>query len=137
MFVSLDNMTNYRDTVREMMRDLKSTPVDESNMEYGVSYPCDFCEKSFDEKHKLKRHVRAAHTKTHACSQCSRTFSCPKDLKTHEVNVHEGKNLFECDTCGKGFSRLSNLNQHKASVHEGSRQFECDLCDETFEIWII
>lgn len=49
--------------------------------------------------------------KPHKCSQCSKSFPTPGDLKSH-MYVHNGLWPFRCHICSRGFSKPTNLKNH-------------------------
>lgn len=64
----------------------------------------------------LKLAVKNAFTlmfqeKPHKCSQCSKSFPTPGDLKSH-MYVHNGLWPFRCHICSRGFSKPTNLKNH-------------------------
>ncbi|KAK4556322.1 hypothetical protein LTR86_006466 [Recurvomyces mirabilis] len=48
-------------------------------------YPCELCDSIFDTFADCNKHKRNVHasTRPHACSQCSKAFCTPKDLRRH------------------------------------------------------
>ena len=58
--------------------------------EKSTALQCEFCDKGFSDKSKLKRHVSS---------------------------VHEGKRPHKCDICGSCFTQKSHMDGHVAAVH--------------------
>ena len=56
----------------------------------STALQCEFCDKGFSDKSKLKRHVSS---------------------------VHEGKRPHKCDICGACFTQKSHMDGHVATVH--------------------
>lgn len=87
------------------------------NYEYVVIvYCCPFpgCEKSYNSKFNLKRHVETAHLKKkqHQCGMCSKWFTSRQNLNEH-YNTHSGAKPFQCKECGLRFRHTSQLSFHK------------------------
>ncbi len=58
-------------------------------------FECEICERAFEDKSKLKRHVTLSHRKTRASSKS-----------------------YDCRVCGKSYANSSRLRFHIKSVHE-------------------
>lgn len=59
-------------------------------------YSCEKCERVFDRKGNLDRHVLRIHlpkVKNLVCSVCSKSYSNIYNLKTHFVNAHNGQKM--------------------------------------------
>ena len=69
---------------------------------------CNDCNKGFDTKRKLNKHVRLVHKKD----------PIPRN--------------FECGHCQQIFTRLNNLLRHLRSFHKFSSNFQCRVCAQVF-----
>ena len=128
--------------------------------QYGEKqHACFACNKTFNDKSNLKRHIRThtgekpfvcknckmrfslsfsldSHIRTHngvkpyACTQCNKSFSQDAHLKEHD-KTHSGEKPFICTTCGQSFSQLGDLNRHQM-LHTGEKPFVCNRCDQSF-----
>ena len=76
-------------------------------------FACSFCDKTFSEKSKVKRH-EGTHTgkKPFACSFCGKAFTQKSDKNAHE-RTHTGGKLFTCSFCGKKFKQKSYIMTHE------------------------
>ena len=50
--------------------------------------------------------------KPFSCSMCSKVFTMPSHLKTHE-RIHSGEKPFSCLKCNKKFTQKGNLNREE------------------------
>ena len=99
-------------------------------------YFCDICDKSFHKNHLLRVHKleHTNDTNPHKCSQCSKQFKYPGQLKRHE-RIHKG---YVCDVCNLNFEKWTDLQHHKASEHVDAKSLEkelsqCDICERKFQ----
>eukprot|EP01083_Nonionella_stella_P066412 174893_1 len=97
----------------------------------GRSFPCGWCDKSYNWKSTMKRHQRV-HTgeRPFQCRYCPKAFV----QKAHTINherTHTGERRFFCDVCGRRFAHNSNLLVHKRS-HTNFKPFHCDICGKGF-----
>lgn len=66
------------------------------------SLKCEFCDKSYSQRHHLMNHMRS----------------------------HTGEKQFRCDVCGRLFSRQSSLTRHVHN--HGVKPFVCEFCNMSF-----
>ena len=78
------------------------------------------CDKVYNTKFNLKRHVNCHHfkVKKHICDVCRRQFSSNQNLVEH-MYLHSGKKPFTCHVCKEKFRQASQLSLHKRSHHRG------------------
>ena len=62
---------------------------------------CRKCDSTFENKFKLKEHMKANHMQRIKCKVCDDTFSQTYQLETH-LKSHNVE-TFNCDTCEKTF----------------------------------
>ncbi|XP_066278985.1 uncharacterized protein [Branchiostoma lanceolatum] len=89
-----------------------------------MAFPCDQCDKVFQQKRSLNRHKQSAHggSPAYRCGVCGDPFTRRDSLKRHEKK-HATLNSFQhvCNTCGKIFARSDKLTEHQ-SVHKNHPQ---------------
>ena len=95
------------------------------------SFPCDVCEKVFEQIGSLKIHTRVHEPKEYSCGKCGKVCSKKANLKSH-MNSHEPEKLYPCDECGKVFIRKGNLKVHMV-YHSEHRPFPCQCCSKSFK----
>ena len=96
----------------------------------GEKYSCARCEKQYDHKGSLARHMQT-HTGrfNFYCDQCKVGINDSRDYKLH-MDKHAGVQ-YKCDYCPKVFA-LSRTRDYHMSVHTGFWRFTCDQCDKGF-----
>ena len=96
-------------------------------------FKCDQCDRDFDQKGHLNKHVNRQHTTVDklACRICHEQFANKNGLRYHTRVTHQEKTV-PCDECSTMFSTVGALNSHKKSVHV-LRSLKCDQCKITFK----
>ena len=99
------------------------------------SFRCPQCEKIFESKAGIIRHIDLYHKGLEKleCPTCKREFRGKGVLDRHIAVVHERKKPHLCKICGKTFSAGFLLKNHIRLVHEGKRPHVCDICGKTFK----
>ncbi|XP_048003769.1 PR domain zinc finger protein 5-like isoform X6 [Leguminivora glycinivorella] len=116
-------------------------------------YGCKECQKTFDKKSALQKHIRSFHRKhTFNCPDCPETFPTKRTLQTHAKKVHDkntgvekgmaksryaefmkvtqGENPYACRLCDFACAERGPLLSHIRSKH--LRQMACPICDQYF-----
>ena len=104
----------------------------------NLMHECSLCESKYSWKQQLKNHVESIHEgkigmiKTRKlvrkkCTQCDFIAANSSSLRTHRLNIHEGKRYY-CNQCDYNVAHTMNLKSHVQIVHEGIR-YECNECD--------
>jgi len=98
------------------------------------SNPCPICNKNFDRRSNLNKHIRCVHMnlKPFQCDTCGTKFGQKSSLEKHRAVIHEKKKRFSCDICMSAFGQVGDLHVHTRTVHLKQRPFACELCSLTF-----
>ena len=80
------------------------------------------CDKSFDKKNDLKRHILSAHVpyeeRPYKCELCDKRFVEPHKVKHHMTSVHIKNRPHACRYgCGMDYNDPSNMYQHEKRAH--------------------
>ena len=98
---------------------------------------CDQCDSTFANKHCLKDHIVAVHTKQYPnyCEICNKGYTDKeynRRFKLHIKKCKENKVKEKvCQECGKMFSTLSAFKRHIAS-HTKLKDFVCNICEKAY-----
>lgn len=95
-------------------------------------FKCQMCNKSFDHKSNLRRHIVSIHDKVKKfkCKLCAQMYRYKWNLKYH-VKQHKGPKIYTCYKCNKAFALKSNLVKHIKHHLEDVNQ--CKICYEVFQ----
>uniref|UniRef100_A0A182PN80 Transcription factor grauzone n=1 Tax=Anopheles epiroticus TaxID=199890 RepID=A0A182PN80_9DIPT len=91
---------------------------------------CEYCQKWFNGKYNLSKHVRFLHKEggqLFPCDSCQHVSPNSRALANHKQRVHV-EERFECEYCGKRFKRRPNLREHVAS-HTNVPLYSCEICN--------
>ncbi len=89
-------------------------------------YSCHLCEKSYNLKGNLKRHLRS-HTGENYYKTCPICGEKVVHISTH-MYKHQAK--YTCGECGKTMSKMSRFKHKKMHTRENRKM--CEICKETF-----
>ena len=132
-----NRIQHFRETLSE-----KTKPKVEKKkiLKTSQTFPCDNCEKVWNWRWELKRHLRS-HSRpptkqeierNYKCADntCGKKFRLKNDLKQH-MRLHTGDNLSVCGVCQKKFTSKYAILHHVA-VHTGEKPFQCAMCGNQF-----
>ena len=92
-------------------------------------YTCTECEKQFNDKTALRRHMNiTCKKKAFTCVECGRKFARKSRLNKH-MQVHAKVKKYTCTECGHQTHLKSNLNEHMYT-HTRDRVFICSICNK-------
>ncbi|XP_063543592.1 zinc finger protein 37-like isoform X5 [Cydia strobilella] len=90
-------------------------------------YGCKECQKTFDKKSGLQKHIRSVHKKVLLkCPDCGDSFPTKRTLQNHEKKVHDKNTEPEKDTRYKTFIRVIRGDPPDEDI------YACKLCDSKF-----
>ncbi|XP_052757218.1 zinc finger protein 808-like [Galleria mellonella] len=146
VFTTHQKQKNHVDAVHKMVKRFKCTRCPERFSEYfkrqkhmvevhGVAplqYKCNVCDKSFDRRYTLSRHMKRDHLEERdfQCQLCAYRCFTNNELRVHMVK-HNGERIFECSVCKKSYARKKTLKEHMR-IHNNDRRFACAICGQAF-----
>ncbi|XP_050676639.1 zinc finger protein 761-like [Leptidea sinapis] len=143
-FTSARSLKKHQDSSKHKIQlntdsdDIKmiSTVVNETQK----TYPCTLCDKKFQWKGNLVRHVQSHKAKLNGdlvCAPCNRTFSSiatyQQHMKSSLKHVSQNDLKFVCTDCGKRFASNSKLRDHSDYEHRKIYSNTCTVCDKVFK----
>lgn len=146
VFTTQQKITNHVNAVHKLLKRFKCTKCPERFAEYfrrqkhlvqvhGVAplkYKCNVCDKSFDRRYTLSRHMKRDHLEERdfQCETCSYKCFTKNELRVHMIK-HNGERIFECSVCKKSYARKKTLKEHMR-IHNNDRRFACAVCGQAF-----
>ncbi|XP_073992494.1 uncharacterized protein [Rhodnius prolixus] len=95
------------------------------------NFCCEVCGQRFKTKANLYFHSQTHSDTPFTCTECNKTFQERRILKRHIRVVHSHKELHKCNQCEKAFKSATVLSLHY-TLHTGSKPFRCSMCPKTF-----
>ncbi|XP_059047561.1 zinc finger protein 595-like [Achroia grisella] len=103
-------------------------------------YPCTQCDKSFQWRGNLLRHLQSHTAKANGeliCAPCNRTFSSIATYKQHmtisKKHITEDEFKYMCSDCGQKFANKTQLRDHINWEHLKNYVHKCPLCQKVFK----
>lgn len=99
------------------------------------SHKCDHCEKSFDTRSNLTRHMQIHKdvTPSYVCDQCGGSYATIHTLREHINDKHTKKKVHTCEVCQREFTNRHLYRNHIAT-HSEDRPFACTICTKAFKL---
>ena len=95
-------------------------------MRYPVDNPCTYCDKTYNQKKELERHVLQIHEKR---EYCGKEFAIQSQVKRHVKLIHTDTFCVNCEICGKKLNTSSEHWMHKVFVHNETKDaWICEIC---------
>lgn len=139
---------------KTLLEALLLRPREEKTVEQKILH-CAFCNKSYQSKRALRRHIQTIHEEryylceacgkrfseesTHKsckysdnsrCKICNKLMANPTSLRVHMRTQHQARR-FLCETCGKLFPELRRMRHHMR-IHTGEKPYSCEECGKKF-----
>ncbi|CAK1554411.1 unnamed protein product [Leptosia nina] len=146
IFTTQQKHKNHVDTVHKLVKRFKCPHCPERFSEYfrrqkhiveihdgtPLQYKCNVCDKSFDRRYTLSRHMKRDHLeeRDYQCQLCAYKCFTKNELRVHMVK-HTGERIFECSICHKAYARKKTLREHMR-IHNNDRRFACAVCGQAF-----
>ncbi|XP_072943188.1 uncharacterized protein [Epargyreus clarus] len=146
VFTTQQKHKNHVDTVHKMVKRFKCPKCPERFSEYfrrqkhlvevhGVAplqYKCNVCDKTFDRRYTLSRHMKRDHLEERdfQCQLCTYKCFTNNELRVHMIK-HNGERVHECSVCKKSYARKKTLREHMR-IHNNDRRFACAVCGQAF-----
>ena len=103
----------------------------------GQEFPCDICDKVYNNKISLRKHKNWSHSKNrtpidyqmlkkHVCEYCGAKFSSKSKHSVHVKSIHLNQRDILCDQCDYRTASEYKLRMHIEAIHEGIR-YNCDV----------
>nr|XP_049695797.1 zinc finger X-chromosomal protein [Helicoverpa armigera] len=103
-------------------------------------YPCPQCDKKFQWRGNLLRHLNSHVARANGelvCEPCNRTFSSIATYKQHmkisRKHVSENDFKYMCSDCGKRFANKTRLKDHVDWEHLKNYRHTCNVCQKVFK----
>lgn len=112
---------------------IRKYPINKRKPKKGL-FQCDYCQKQFDTKSSLRRHVYLhLDIKKFTCHKCNKVFRKQLYLSAHITRQHPNWDQhYMCNLCDKPFLLRENLIVHMASHTNTETMFKCIYCKEKF-----
>ncbi|XP_047518857.1 zinc finger protein 431-like isoform X1 [Pieris napi] len=146
VFTTQQKHKNHVDAVHKLVKRFKCPHCPERFSEYfkrqkhiveihdgpPLQYKCNVCDKSFDRRYTLSRHMKRDHLEERdfQCQLCAYKCFTKNELRVHMVK-HNGERIFECSVCHKSYARKKTLREHMR-IHNNDRRFACAVCGQAF-----
>lgn len=95
-----------------------------------MKFECTKCKKKFPLKHMLQHHFQLRHARVLYCDYCQRSFNNKHHLARHILG-HTGMKPFKCNICRQKFSRKCKLQLH-LQRHSKNKDYSCNVCNKEF-----
>ncbi|XP_012284498.1 zinc finger protein 25-like [Orussus abietinus] len=101
-----------------------------------MRFTCEICQKNFNYKHILKRHMlKHSNSRTAKCTLCPKAFKFQATLKAH-MNIHNkrGSSWYSCSNCDFKGRTQTSIKDHYNRKHIEGFNFSCEQCGKLFKL---
>ena len=115
------NTSGSKKNTPEEKKDIPESRNNTSERKNDVNLTCDHCDKSFQKKQNLKRHIRThikTSTESFSCEICDKRFFRKDNMMAHNKSHQEKSH--QCSYCKKYFSKKFTLERHIEANHKVS-----------------
>ena len=95
-------------------------------------FACELCDKSYNSKSNLRKHIELHKNLEVICVQCPKVFCSKYQMRQH-AKIHSKNGLLKCNFCTYETEQKTNLNIH-VKRHINTFKLQCPYCDLTFSI---
>ena len=135
IYENVDNKLKYELGVKSEIKE-ESNDYDKDNqnkLEKEGEYECEICDQKFIQKFLLNLHNKDCHVQLHQCDQCEKSFEDKTKLRNHIDSIHGGLKTFNCDFCDRKYSNKRDLENHiKKHDSNSDYEYKCDTCEKSF-----
>ena len=114
ILVLRQKVTDLERAVNDLAND-KRINQDQYENETTEQFKCRKCEKTFDSRKILKKHIAEVHAEKIKCKSCDETFLRKCDLEVHIKAEHEMTEKYKCKQCEKTFFLKWRLLKHQSN----------------------
>lgn len=128
-------------------------PEEQDKMEQKF-YNCDLCDKHFEKKYDLRRHINTHDTSEYIenneeieilknakiivenrclyeCNTCAKHIVTKRGFLRH-IRIHTGNRPCRCTICGNQYRIKQDLARHIRDVHDRIKKYQCEICARPF-----
>ena len=107
---------------------------------------CNMCEKTYQHKRSLDRHIKISHEKEHHCNSYDRVHNRKSNPAGHNENIHDKQCEAQIEHCSTADLGKPRLQKHGKKVHNNmnvtytdvtganpTNEYHCCMCEKTYK----